>query len=172
MPKTLARTLAFSSRLSRISLGKRSPHGTTEWRVLNYHSIRRTLPRLLESVRENRPQSLGFHRRVDLFNSTRGLPPNKVRKKYRGIDRVPLIAWPSRRFPDETWVGREEPEASQALDDLETSNGAEEGFIFSVRDARRVYSLLRHPERWELIWAHNSDIDRHRPEWCRSNARF
>jgi len=38
-----------------------------------------------------------------------GLPPNEVRKKYRGIDRVPLIAWPSRRFPDETWMGREEP---------------------------------------------------------------
>ena len=32
----------------------------------------------------------------------------------------------------------------------------------SVRDARRVYSLLRNPERWEVIWAGNSDeaVDR------------
>lgn len=88
-----------------------------------------------------------------------GLPPSEVRKKYRGIDRVPLIAWPSRRFPDETWMGREEPEACQAVDDLETSNGAKEGFIFSIQQARRVYLLLRNPERWELIWVRNSDAD-------------
>ena len=85
------------------------------------------------------------------------LPSSEVPKKYRGIDRVPLIAWPSREFPDETWMGREEPEASQALEDLEIATQADEGFIFSVLDARRVYSLLRNPDWWELIWARNSD---------------
>jgi hypothetical protein len=86
------------------------------------------------------------------------LPSNEVRKKYRGIDRVPLIAWPSREFPDETWMGREEPEASQALADLETANRVNDGFIFSVVDARRIYSLLRNPDWWELIWAGNSEV--------------
>ena len=86
------------------------------------------------------------------------LPSSEVRKKYRGIDRVPLIAWPSREFPDETWMGREEPEASQALEDLETANRANDGFIFSVFEAHRVYSLLRNPDWWELIWADNSEM--------------
>jgi hypothetical protein len=88
-----------------------------------------------------------------------GIPPNQVRKKYRGIARDSLIAWPSREFPDETWMGREEPEASQALEDLETTHRADEGFIFSVQDARDVYFLLRNPDNWELVWARNSDID-------------
>lgn len=83
-------------------------------------------------------------------------PPTEVRKKYRGIDRAPLIAWPSSQFPDETWMGREEPEASQALEDLETAKKADDGFVFSILDARRVYSLLQDPDRWELIWACNS----------------
>ena len=86
------------------------------------------------------------------------LPSSEVRKKYRGLDRVPLIAWPSREFPDETWMGREEPKASQALEDLETANQAHDGFIFSVLDAQRVYSLLRKPDWWELIWAGNSEV--------------
>jgi hypothetical protein len=88
-----------------------------------------------------------------------GLPPSEIRKKYRGIDREPLVGWPSRRFPDETWIGREEPEATQALYDLESSNRAAEGFVFSVLDVRRVFALLRNPEIWEIIWAGNSNVD-------------
>jgi len=87
-----------------------------------------------------------------------GLSPGEVRKKYRGIDRMSLIAWPAREFPDETWMGREEPEACQAFDDLVASNRAQDEFISSQMDARDVYSLLRNPERWEIIWAGNSDF--------------
>jgi hypothetical protein len=85
------------------------------------------------------------------------LPASEVPKKYRGIDRMPLIAWPAQKFPDETWIGREEPEACQAFDDLETSNRAQDDFILSLMDARHVFSLLRNPERWEIVWAGNSD---------------
>jgi len=88
----------------------------------------------------------------------RRLAANEVRKKYRGIDRMPLIAWPARKFPDETWMGREEPEACQALDDLEISNRGQDDFIFSLVDAGHVYSILRNSKRWEMIWAGNSDL--------------
>ncbi len=80
-----------------------------------------------------------------------------MRKKYRSIDQVPLIPWPSRQFSDETWMGREEQEASQKLEDLDIANRAQDGFILSLADAHRVYSLLRNPERWGIIWAGNSD---------------
>jgi len=89
----------------------------------------------------------------------RTLPPTQVRKKYRGIDRMPLVSWPAREFPDETWMGREEPEASQAYYDLDTSNRAQDDFILSLVDARHIYSLLRNRERWEIIWAGNSELD-------------
>jgi hypothetical protein len=101
----------------------------------------------------------GFTNELIYSIPQQSVSPTEVRKKYRGIDRVPLIAWPSRQFPEETWMGREEPEACQTLEDLETSAGAQEGFIFSIRDARRVSSLLRYPERWETIWARNSGVE-------------
>src|SRR5262245_27728856 len=88
----------------------------------------------------------------------RRVASSEVRKKYRGTDRTPLIAWPSEKFPDETWMAREQPEAAQALDNLEVSKRAEEGFIFSLQDARLAYSLLRNPEKWEVILAGNSDV--------------
>jgi hypothetical protein len=130
------------------------PHGgfliVTRFEVL----YRDYCDRIEKVVREN----WSFTDKLIYSVPQEGLPSSEVRKQYRGIDRVPLIAWPSREFPDETWMGREEPEASQALEDLETANRADNGFIFSVLDARRVYSLLRNPDWWELIWAGNSEV--------------
>jgi hypothetical protein len=61
-------------------------------------------------------------------------------------------------------MGHEEPEASQAFEELDVANRAQDDFIFSLADVRRVYSLLRNPERWEIIWAGNSDMTVDRTE--------
>jgi hypothetical protein len=38
------------------------------------------------------------------------------------------------------------------MNELELKKKSDEDFIFSLEDARHVFSLLRRPEAWELVW--------------------
>src|SRR6266404_5789874 len=79
-----------------------------------------------------------------------GTPPQGMAKKYRGIDRLPLGAWPVREHGVEhNPCAAEEPEAYQLMWDLEDAGRAAEDFVFHGEDARRLYTVLRQPRKWE-----------------------
>jgi hypothetical protein len=78
-------------------------------------------------------------------------------KKYRGIDRLPVGAYP-------VWVhgvedaprAAEEPEAYQLMWDLEDAGRAAEDFVFALEDARQVHAALEGPAKWEIIWVRDA----------------
>lgn len=84
-----------------------------------------------------------------------GVPAEAMPKKYRGIDRYPLGGWPVKEH-DPAQFGitpaAAEPEAAEAINDLVDTHRSDGNFIFSLDDGRRIFSMLRRPDDWELIW--------------------
>lgn len=88
-------------------------------------------------------------------------------KKYRGINRNPLIGLESGGPLDLWWkeqgvMAATDPAAQQRLHELEEHDKSDNGFIFSLADAQSVYNLLERPSQSEIIWARNcgSAVDR------------
>jgi hypothetical protein len=81
-------------------------------------------------------------------------PSDHLARRYRGLDRNPLGGWPVSKLGVELHdLASEEPEAHQAMYDLEEAGGVEAELVLSPSGVQRVFALLRKPEDWDVIWS-------------------
>ncbi len=98
----------------------------------------------------------------------KGLRPENYEKRYAGIDRDPLWRWmdsiESAKLDDEELKRLSvEKGAKTALQRLQDLGLSWEDFIFSLDDARDVFSKLLEPREWELIWTAKAESNAPEP---------
>jgi hypothetical protein len=86
----------------------------------------------------------------------RGMAPESMAKRYRGIDREPLEPWSledlRHGLPGIPFPRPEEQAACVGLFDLGSRDEADWDFIWQLEDARHIYALLENRHEWEVVW--------------------